>query len=139
MPKKIDQYRDIIKTTKFHAPIAQLIGMKFSDVQEGKAILDLDVQKDLMNSLGSLQGGVLTIMADAAMGIAFGSLLDDNEHFSTLELKINFLRPITHGHLKAVGSVTQIGKKSGFTECEIWNEENKLVAKASSSLLRWLS
>ncbi|MHA1818881.1 MAG: PaaI family thioesterase [Promethearchaeota archaeon] len=133
--RKIDEYREIVNTTKIHAKISELIGMKFTKIEEGRATFELDCDNRLFNSLGVVQGGVLTIMADAAMGLAFGSLLDADQSFSTVELKINFFRPVKNDHLVAVGKVINKTKRTGYVEAEIRNSNNKLVAKAVSTCL----
>jgi len=85
--------------------------------------------------MGTLHGGILCDIADAAMGIAFASTLDDGESFTTLELKINFLRPVWKEKLRALGKVVKRGKSIGMVECEVWNSQDVLVAKSSSTCL----
>ena len=81
----------------------------------------------------ALHGGILCDMADAAMGIAFASTLDEAESFTTLELKINFLRPIREAHVIAIGRVVHRGRSIGLIECEVTDDKGRLVAKASST------
>ena len=74
-------------------------------------------------------------MADAAMGMAYFSGLEAGESFTTLELKINFLRPFWTGTLLAHGRVVQRGKTVGMTECDVVDAEGRLIARASSTCL----
>ena len=84
--------------------------------------------------MGTLHGGILCDVADAAMGMACASLLDEGESFTTLELKINFLRPVLDASLEARARVVHSGKSMVYLECEIVAlPEEKLVAKASST------
>ncbi len=69
------------------------------------------------------------------MGIAFASTLAPNESFTTIELKINFFRPVWEAILKAEGKVVRRGSSVGYVECEITDEAGKLVAKAASTCL----
>jgi uncharacterized protein (TIGR00369 family) len=85
--------------------------------------------------MGTLHGGILCDIADAAMGIAFASTLAADESFTTLELKINFLRPVWEARLKAEGRVVRRGSSVGYIECEVTDEQGKLVAKAASTCL----
>jgi len=78
---------------------------------------------------------VLCDIADAAMGMAWASMLADNETFTTLELKINFLRPVWRARLTAEGTVVQRGRTVGLAECAISDERGRLVAKATSTCL----
>jgi uncharacterized protein (TIGR00369 family) len=85
--------------------------------------------------MGTLHGGILCDIADAAMGIAFASTLAADESFTTLELKINFFRPVWEARLKAEGRVVRRGSSVGYIECDVTDEQGKLVAKAASTCL----
>ena len=85
--------------------------------------------------MGTVHGGILCDIADAAMGIAFATTLSPGESFTTVELKINFLRPVRQAQLRAAGRVVQRGRTIGYVECEITDETGKLVAKSNSTCL----
>jgi uncharacterized protein (TIGR00369 family) len=85
--------------------------------------------------MGTLHGGILCDIADAAMGIAYASNLAEGETFTTLELKINFLKPVWNARLTAEGRVVKAGRTIGLTECDIFDSEGKLVARASSTCM----
>jgi uncharacterized protein (TIGR00369 family) len=85
--------------------------------------------------MGTVHGGVLCDLADAAMGTAYASTLVDGETFTTLELKINFLRPVWRATLRAEGRVVQGGRTVGMVECDVFDERERLVARASSTCL----
>src|SRR3989442_7448104 len=85
--------------------------------------------------MGTLHGGVLCDIADAAMGMAWASTLDEGETFTTLELKINFLKPVWTGKLTATGRVVQGGRTIGLVECDVVDEKHRLVARASSTVM----
>ncbi len=74
-------------------------------------------------------------IADAAMGIAYASTLAEGETFATVELKINFLKPVWAAKLRATGRIIKRGKTLGFVECDITDEEQSLVARASSTCM----
>src|SRR5439155_27157625 len=88
-----------------------------------------------VNPMGTLQGGILCEIADAAMGMAFASTLVPEESFTTVELKINFFRPVWKANLKAEGNVVRRGSTIGYVECEVTDEGGHLVAKASSTCM----
>lgn len=69
------------------------------------------------NPMGTLHGGVLCDIADAAMGMAYASTLPDHESFTTLELKINFLKPFWEGKLPARGHIVKRGRIMGRVRC----------------------
>ena len=80
-------------------------------------------------------GGVLCDVADYAMGFAYASTLEEGETFTTLELKINFLKPVWNAHRRAVGRVVKKGRTIGLVECDVTDEKQSLVARASSTCM----
>jgi uncharacterized protein (TIGR00369 family) len=116
-------------------PVARLIGFEAKDVRDGRATVVLEAGPQHANPMGTLHGGILCDIADAAMGIAFASTLAPEESFTTVELKINFFRPVWQGRLTAVGTVVQRGRTVGYVECTITDEENRAVARAASTCM----
>ena len=98
-------------------PIARLIGFGAEEIADGKATVTLTTGPQHANPMGTLHGGILCDIADAAMGIAFASTLAPDESFTTVELKINFFRPIWQAELKAEATVVQRGRTVGYMEC----------------------
>src|SRR6202011_2484883 len=116
-------------------PIARLIGFEAKNVADGRATVILAAGSQHANPMGTLHGGILCDIADAAMGLAFASTLAPEESFTTVELKINFFRPVWQAQLKAEGAVVQRGRTIGYVECTIVDEENRLIAKAASTCM----
>jgi uncharacterized protein (TIGR00369 family) len=114
-------------------PVAELLGMRLVEVDEGRAVFELDTDSRFWNPMGTVHGGVLCDLADAALGVCWASTLAEGETFTTVELKINFLRLVREGRLHAVGTVTKRGRHVGMTECEVTDREGRLVAKASAT------
>src|SRR5688500_16031619 len=86
-------------------PIGELIGMAIVEFGPNRAVFEMDTDKRHTNPMGTLHGGILCDIADGAMGMAWASELVEGETFTTLELKINFLKPIWNAHLRAEGRV----------------------------------
>jgi uncharacterized protein (TIGR00369 family) len=116
-------------------PIARLIGFEAKDIAGGRATVTLVAGPQHRNPMGTLHGGILCDIADAAMGMAFASTLAAQESFTTVELKINFFRPVWNARLKADGKVVRRGRNLGYVECEITDEGGQLIAKATSTCL----
>jgi len=114
-------------------PVARLIGFEAKEIADGRATVRLAAGPQHANPMGTLHGGILCDIADAAMGMAFASTLAPEESFTTVELKVNFFRPIWQAQLKAEGTVVQRGRTIGYVECDITDEEDRLVAKAAST------
>ncbi len=115
--------------------VARLIGFEAKDVADGHATVTLSAGPQHANPMGTLHGGILCDIADAAMGLAFASTLAPEETLTTVELKINFFRPVWRERLRAEGTVVQRGQTMGYVECTITDEENRLVAKAASTCM----
>jgi uncharacterized protein (TIGR00369 family) len=117
-------------------PIARLIGFRPLSVESGRAIFELDIDLDRhANPMGTVHGGILCDLADAAMGFAYASTLEEDESFTTLELKINFLRPVWQTRLSARANVVQRGRTIGLVECDITDAQGRFVARASSTCM----
>jgi uncharacterized protein (TIGR00369 family) len=116
-------------------PIAELIGFKLVSIGPGKAVIEFEANEKHANPMGTLHGGVLCDISDAAMGMAYASRLEEGESFTTLELKINFLKPVWKAKLRAEGSVVNGGKKVGLVMCDVFDEQERLVARASSTCM----
>jgi uncharacterized protein (TIGR00369 family) len=116
-------------------PVARLIGFEAKEISDGRAVVTLVAGPQHANPMGTLHGGILCDIADAAMGMAFASTLVPDESFTTVELKINFFRPVWEAHLKAEGLVVRRGRSLGYVECEITDDGGRLIAKAGSTCL----
>jgi uncharacterized protein (TIGR00369 family) len=123
------------RATQSRPPVSELIGFEVTEVGEGRTVIVLPTAAKHFNPMGTVHGGILCDIADAAMGIAFASMLAPGESFTTVELKINFLRPVREAHLRAEGRVVQRGRTVGYVECEITDENGKLVARSNSTCL----
>src|ERR1700690_3415379 len=80
-------------------PVADFLGITFASQSNGNAVAEFRAEAQHANPMGTLHGGILCDLADAAMGVAFAGTLQPDESFTTLELKINFLRPVWSGLL----------------------------------------
>jgi uncharacterized protein (TIGR00369 family) len=134
MPKKLlDIMHAYIKGEVPPPPVARLVGFRLTAVEPGKAVFEMEANENHANPMGTLHGGILCDIADAAMGVACASLLNEGETFTTLELKINFLKPIWKAKLKAIGTIIKQGYTVSMAECDITDERENLVAKATST------
>ena len=109
--------------------ISLTLGMKIVRVSEGRATMTMAVGRRFHNPMGTLHGGIITDLADAAMGIATISTLEEGEVFTTLELKMNFLRPVFSGRITAEGTVLHRGKTIALAEALVTDDAGKMVAR----------
>jgi uncharacterized protein (TIGR00369 family) len=135
MSKKMEWLRKCVRGEVPPPPVSRLIGFRLTSIERGEAVVELEATESHWNPMGTLHGGILCDIADAAMGIAYNSTLADDESYTTLELKINFLRPVRTEKLRAVGKIVKRGKTIGFVECDVTNAEGALVARSSSTCI----
>jgi len=135
MPSIHDLAQRVIAGELPQAPIFRLLGARLIAIEKGRSRVELEADERHANPMGTLHGGVLCDIADAAMGIAYAATLEEGESFTTLELKINFLRPVWKATLTAEGTVVHRGRSVGLAECSITDEKGRLIARATSTCL----
>ncbi len=135
MPTRLDEMRLTLAGELPPPPIATLIGFRMTEIDRGRARFEMDAGSRHHNPMGTLHGGVLCDIADVAMGSAYASTLEEGESFTTIDLRINFLRPVRAAHLIADAVVVQRGRTIGMTECTIVDDQGRLVAKASGTCM----
>ena len=134
MAKSSEPHPLVSKVLKAQPPIADLIGFDIEGIEDGRAVASLQAGPQHANPMGTMHGGVLCDLADAAMGMAFASTLAADEFFTTITLNINFFRPVWKQFLRAEARVTNRSKNVGYVECEITDQDGKLVAKSNSTV-----
>ncbi len=116
-------------------PVADLIGFDITESAGGRSVATLQTGPQHANPMGTLHGGILCDLTDAAMGVAFASTLEPGQSFTTIELRINFFRPVWTANLTAEAIVIQRGRTTGYVECTVRDGDGKLVAKAASTCM----
>ena len=135
MPTMLDMIRKVHRGELPPPPVASLIGFRIGAIERGRVVMEMDAGPQHANPMGTVHGGILCDLADAAMGMAYASSLDEGETFTTLELKINFLKPVWDGKLTATGRVIKAGRTVGLVECDVHDDKQALVARASSTCM----
>jgi len=118
------------------SPIARLLGFVLKSIEPGRAVFEMGADERHHNPMGTPHGGVYCDLADAAMGYAYAAMLGEGETFTTVELKINFFRPVRKGKLTAEAKVVKAGSALGFVECDVTDHAGKLVARAASTCMK---
>jgi uncharacterized protein (TIGR00369 family) len=117
-------------------PIAKTIGFELADVREGFAAFTLTGDPTRhANPMGTMHGGVLVDLGDAAMGFAMASTLAEGESFTTVELKANFFKPVWTAKLRAEAKMVKRSRTIGYLECDIVDEGGALVCRLGSTCL----
>jgi uncharacterized protein (TIGR00369 family) len=113
----------------------ETLGARISESEPGRVVLELEAGPQHRHGGGVVQGGVITQIADAAMGMSLATLQEDGVWNTTIELKINFIRPVVSGRIRAVGRVVEMKQTLMFSEADVLDDQDRLVARASSTCL----
>jgi len=125
-------------TTAMQYPtaISQLLGFRIKAIEEGYAQLEVDVDAAIHgNQQGTVHGGLLSELADAAIGTAHSTAIGAGESFTSIDLRISFFRPVWKSCLSATARQVQNGKTITHYQCEIANENGKLIALAAGTVM----
>ena len=116
-------------------PYLRLLAMRFIAVADGSATFEMPASADHYNPNNVVHGGAITSLADSAMGFAVFSTCGPGESFTTAELHVNFLKPLTveSGMLRSIGRVVQRGNQVAVAEADVFDQQDQLVARAGST------
>lgn len=113
----------------------ETLGARISEAAPGRVVVELIAGPQHRHGGGVVQGGVITQIADAAMGMSLATLQEEGMWNTTIELKINFIRPFVAGRLRAVGRVIQMRDTLLFSEADVLDDADRMVARASSTCM----
>lgn len=118
-------------------PIAHLMRFRLTSVAPGTATFLCETDESQYNPIGTVHGGLVCTLLDSAIGCAAQTTLPAGVGYTSIEIKINYLRPVLHssGPLTCVGTVTKPGSRVAFAEGVVTDAAGKVVATGSSSLL----
>ena len=116
-------------------PVGRLLALVLKEVEPGRAVFEMEADERHHNPMGTLHGGIFCDLADAAMGFAYAATLGEGEAFTTIELKINFLRAVRKTTLTAEARVVKAGSTVGYVECDVQDQTGRLVARAASTCI----
>src|SRR5438034_10499449 len=111
----------------------ETLGARITEAEPGRVVLELVAGPQHRHGGGVVQGGVITQIADAAMGMSLATLQPHGTWNTTIELKINFVRPAIEGRLRAIGRVIEMRQTLPFGEADGVDDRDRLVARASST------
>jgi uncharacterized protein (TIGR00369 family) len=120
----------------FPFPIMKTLGIRLVEVGEGAASMEMEAKTELhSNPMGTIHGGVLCDIADAAIGTAHFTTLTEGESFASIDLQINFFRPVWNDKLRAVAKPIHRGRTVSHYVCDITRADGKLVAQVTSTIM----
>ena len=118
-------------------PFAELMGMWIAEVSEGRVVFAAEPSEYHYNPLGTVHGGVMATLLDSALGCAVQSMLPAGTSYTTLELKVNYLRPITvkTGTVYAEGKIIHLGGRIATAEGRLTDADGKLYAHGTTTCI----
>ncbi|WP_367320334.1 PaaI family thioesterase [Streptomyces sp. HUAS ZL42] len=117
--------------------IGRLLGMRFDEVEHGRVVISLDTRPDFANPLGTVHGGIAATLLDSVMACAVHTTLPAGVGYTTLELKVNYIRSAhTDGQtLTAEGGVIHAGRRTATAEGKVLDEQGRLIAHATTTCM----
>jgi len=118
-------------------PIMDTLGMTDFRPERGTVTVEMPAAEFHYNPLGGVHGGVISTLLDTAAGCSVHSTLEVGEMYTSLDLTVKFLRPVTvdSGLLTCVGRVLQRGRRTALAEAQLFDQRGKLLAHATSSCM----
>jgi uncharacterized protein (TIGR00369 family) len=121
---------------QYPTPISKTLGISIREIGPGTATLQIDTSKEKhSNQQGTIHGGLLCELADAAIGTAHSTFIAEGESFTSIDLKINYYRPVFDSILTAKASPLQKGNTISHYVCEIYRSDGKMVAMLTSTVM----
>lgn len=120
-----------------YPPMMATLGMGVGEVEEGRVVFYADPDEYHYNPIGVVHGGLAATMADSAMGCAVHTMLPAGAGYTTLELKINFVRPLSRdvGRVSCEGRIIHLGGRVATAEARVTDAEGRLYAHATTTCM----
>ncbi len=118
-------------------PMAATLGFRLAEVERGYVVFEGEVGEHLYNPIGVVHGGLAATLLDSAAGSAVHTLVPAGTGYTTLDLSVHYLRPVTadSGSLRAVGTVLNSGRRTALAQGELRDAAGRLLAHATSSCM----
>lgn len=117
--------------------IGRLLGMTIDEIEEGRVVFGVTTRPDFSNPMGTTHGGICATLLDSVTGYAVHTTLGPGETYATLELKVNYTRPIPvdGAVLTATGTTVHVGRRVATAEGRVVDERGRLVAHGTSTCI----
>ena len=133
--KPLDVFRKMVARELPAPPIAESFDFLLTEIEAGRAVFEGTPHGRFYNPLGTIHGGFITTLLDSAMACAIHSTLDAGKGSTSVEIKVNFVRPIFEktGALRAVGEVVSAGRQIASAEGKLLGADGKLYAHGTTT------
>ena len=118
-------------------PIARLMNLRLAEVERGRAVFETTPEEYHYNPLGIVHGGLAATILDSAMGCSVHTCLDAGDRYTTIELKVNFVKPLTlaTGPVRATATIVNISRTVALAEARLVDRDGTLYAHGTSTCL----
>lgn len=127
---------DDVTHMRYPTAISCLLGFRIVEIGKASAVVEMDADADRHgNQQGTVHGGLLCELADAAIGTAHSTLMEIGETFASIDLKATFLRPVWQSRLRAHAWAAHQGRTITHYQCDIQREDGRVVASIASAVM----
>ncbi|WP_114239934.1 PaaI family thioesterase [Dyella sp. C9] len=128
-------YIQAVKESVRRSPYPQLIGMTIDELQIDSCVIGLELAERHLQPFGVVHGGVLATLIDTATFWAAFLRLPEDAGLVNVDLKLNYLKATTRGHLRAEGRCLRAGRQISYAEAHVFDEAGELVTHGTSTLM----
>jgi len=112
------------------------VGFRMAEVSKGRIVFTGTPEENVLNLIGTVHGGYAATILDSALALSVLSSLDADSNFTTLEIKVNYVRPITPGmSVRAEGTVVHSGRRVATSEARLTDSEGRLLAHGTTTCI----
>jgi uncharacterized protein (TIGR00369 family) len=136
-PSGLEYFRKMASGEIPRTPMGELLGLRLVEVDEGRVVFTAQATAAHHNTTGYAHGGFTATLLDSALGCAINTLAQDGRVYTTLELKINYIRPITMevGPLRCEARALHVGRRVGMAEGRVVDGKGKLYAHGTTTCI----
>ncbi len=117
-----------------HGGFTQLVGTELSNAEEGRATISLKAEERHLNPSGTVHGGAISTLIDAAMAEALNTMIEEGEQPFTIQITVNYMKPGKPGRLTSTAQVRKGGERITIVEAEVMQEdEDEVIALATGT------
>jgi uncharacterized protein (TIGR00369 family) len=133
----LEYFRKLVADGGEGPPMLKLLGIRLTEVDEGRVVFTATVDESHYNGMGVAHGGFAATLLDSALGCAINTMMPPGRRFTTLELKINLTRPLTKevGPLRCEARVVHVGGRTATSEGRITDRNGKLYAHGTTTCI----
>ena len=132
----LEYLQKIVSGEYGNVPIGDHVGFRMAEVSKGRIVFTGEPGANVLNLIGTVHGGYAATILDSALALSVLSTLDADSNFTTLEIKVNYVRPITPGMpVRAEGTVVHSGRRVATSEARLTDSEGRLLAHGTTTCL----